>query len=301
MNTEVPNRALIPGEDVVLRQARALVGWVNPSEAIMMLLGRNPAPTDDTAGLAEEAAMYRSVVESRGLYEPKDPTVSEHPIVQLLDEIAARPAVQAAFHGVDWRPAVVDLTKVLSFQKLIFIDGSANYSASLNNSDLVDACLPSEQPAPPVGAIGDQDGKGFTISSLNTNLRIAGGQLSEAMVAPSPGQPSVKMQAITLLVSMGTSYLQVVRYKNRCFLRDGYHRAAQLMRAGITVVPCIFIEARSFDEVQPPVGAFAYEVLYGERPPALNDFWDDTVSREITQLAVRKVIRIRGEEFAVPR
>jgi hypothetical protein len=36
----------------------------------------------------------------------------------------------------------------------------------------------------------------------------------------------MKMQATTLLVNFGTSYLQVAHYNGRYFLRDGYHRAA---------------------------------------------------------------------------
>jgi hypothetical protein len=46
----------------------------------------------------------------------------------------------------------------------------------------------------------------------------------------------MKMQATTLLVNFGTSCLQVAHYNGRYFLRDGYHRAAGLVRAGITVV-----------------------------------------------------------------
>lgn len=296
-----PPSGLVPGEDVVHRPARALIGWVSTSEAITMLLGHTPGPNDDTARLAEEAAACREAVDARPPYEQADPLIPDHPLVARLDDIAARPAVHAAFHGMQWRPAVVDLTKVLSFQKLVFTDREMASAGRPSETELLELCLPSDQPAPPVGAIGDPDGKGFTISSLNTNLRIAGGQVGEAVVASAPDQPSVKMQAITLLVSMGTSYLQVARYRNRSFLRDGYHRAASLLQAGVTAAPVIFIEARSFEEVQPPTGALPYEVLFGERPPALTDYWDESVARVIRQLAVRKVIRVRGEEFAVPR
>ena len=45
----------------------------------------------------------------------------------------------------------------------------------------------------------------------------------------------------------------------------------------------------------------AYEVLYGDTPPFLSDFWNNDVATDISQPAVRKVVRIRGEEFVVPR
>jgi hypothetical protein len=170
-----------------------------------------------------------------------------------------------------------------------------------DDESLLELCIPRNQPQPPSGAFTDQDGKGFTVSSFNPNLRIAGGQIGEAQVSQAPGLPPVKMQAISLLVFMGASYLQVVRYKGRSFIRDGYHRAVGLLREGRFEVPCIFIEARTFEEVGAAQGAFSFETLFDSRPPHLMDFWNDRVSRDIHQVAVRKVVRVTGEEFVVPR
>jgi hypothetical protein len=197
---------------------------------------------------------------------------------------------------------MVDLRRVLSFQKLINIDGlDERLALASTATGLLELCIPSEQPMPTLGGFSDPDGKGFTISSFNPNLRIAGGQLAEAHVAPAPDMPTVRMQAITVFVHMGTSYLQVVTYKGRSFIRDGYHRAAGLFKRGHFVVPAIYIEAETFDQVGMVAGALSYEVLYGDTPPALADFWDNDVSGDSIQPAVRKVVRVRGEEFVVPR
>ena len=265
-----------------------------------MLLGRNPTPNDDTSHLADIAKKCADAVAGRAPYEPVDPRTPNNDFDEALAEVAKRPSVQATFHNLTWHTAVVDLTKILSFQKLVFTDQWDNNDVP-KRSELIEICLPSEQVAPPIGALSDPDGKGFIISSLNPNLRIAGSQLNETDVAPGPGQPSVRMQAVTLFISMGTSYLQVIEYRGRCFLRDGYHRAARLLRAGIEAVPCIYIQAKSFEDFQMPSGSLSYEILYGERPPTLTDFWDGDVSSEIFQLATRKVVRIRGDELVVPR
>ncbi len=228
------------------------------------------------------------------------------PIVDLesdsIKAIAGRTEIAANFPGMNWRPAVVDLRKVISFQKIIYVDGLDERLAGASSTEgLYELCIPETQPPPPSGAFTDTDSKGFTISSFNPNLRIAGGQLTGADVSPGPGVPPVRMQAVTLLVYMGTSYLQVVRYRGRSFIRDGYHRAAGLLKLGIYDVPCIFIEAESFEQVGAPAGAFTYEVLYGERPPLVQDFWQASVAADVSQVAVRKVIRITGQEFVVPR
>jgi len=290
------------GEQVVMRQVRVLLGWLSDQEATQLLLGHAPLPTDDVSPYLRAAAISRQVVEKRLPYVPSDPRSATTDV--RIAAVAQRPEIQANFHGLEWQPAIVDLREVVSFQKLINADGLDSRLGSVTASDLdrlLDICLPTAQATPPVGALTDADGKGFTISSLNPNLRIAGAQLSDAMVSPGPGLPAVKMQAVTMFVSMGTSYLQVIRYRERSFIRDGYHRAAALIRRKIYEVPCIFIEARRFEDLACPLGSFPYEVLYGSRPPMLVDFWSQEVGADATQLAIRKVIRIRGEEFGVPR
>jgi hypothetical protein len=271
-------------------------------EAIAALLGRNPVPTDDLPSLRKQHAAKQAAVAQLDIRQPEDPIVSD--AGQRLDEIRSRPEVAANFSGMNWRPAIVDLRRVLSFQKIIYTDGLDERLKGAGTEDgLYELCVPRKQLSHPLGAFNDPDGKGFTISSFNPNLRIAAGQISEANVSPGPNLPTVRMQAVTLLVYMGTSYLQVVRYGDRTFIRDGYHRAAGLLKARIYHVPCIFIEAVTFEQVGPVQvpGAFSYETLYSQRAPLLADFWNDDVAATVSQPAVRKVVRIRGEEFVVPR
>lgn len=291
---------MIQGEEVLHRSARALIAWMSEPEAVVSLLGRNPLPGEDLAAYRRKHAQARAAVGNLEAQSFTDPLVSDSG--DQFNEIRTRPEIAANFPGLVWRPAIVDLRRVLTFQKVIFTDGlEERLREARSEAGLYELCLPRQQPRHPAGAFTDADGKGFTISSFNPNLRIAAGQLSEADVSPGPGMPTVRMQAVTLLVNMGTSYLQVVRYRGRSFIRDGYHRAAGLLQLGINEVPCIFIEAESFDQVGMVPGAFSYEVLFGDRPPFLADFWNDTVSAEVSQPAVRKVVRVRGEEFVVPR
>jgi hypothetical protein len=291
---------LISNEPVLRRQARALIGWMPEPEAIAALLGRNPLPDEPTENIRAEIARARHEVSRLRNLDLEDPIVAGDE--DILNAIAKRQEIAANFPGMKWKPAFVDLRKVISFQKIIYVDGlDERVGGSSDVKSLVELCIPSEQAPPPLGAFTDPDGKGFTISSFNPNLRIAGGQLSEAQVSPAPGLPAVRMQAVTMLVYMGTSYLQVARYRGRSFIRDGYHRAAGLIKRGIHSVPCIFVEADSFEQVGALAGAFTFEVLYGDRPPLVMDFWNEAVTREVSQLAVRKVVRVRGEEFVVPR
>jgi hypothetical protein len=290
----------VSGEDVIRRPGRALVGWMAEAEAIAAMLGRTPTPADDVAELRNRAAEARRSVESRPVMTSSGAIVDETD--PRLVAVQTRQDLASNFPGLKWRAAIVDLSKVLSFQKVIAVDGLDDRLAGAEDTDqLLDLCLPTMQPMPPLGTFNDPDQKGFTLSSVNPNLRIAGAQVGSADVAPEPGKPAVRMQAVTFLIHMGTSYLQVVEYRGRCFVRDGYHRAAGLLRRGIQEVPCVFISAQSFEEVGAVSGMLTYEVLFGERPPLVADFWDDSVAAQIEPPAVRKIIRITGEEFAISR
>lgn len=290
-------------EEVSRRRVRMLLGWMTEHEGVSALLGRPPMLGEDVTAPRAIWQAARNAVQARPVYIPGRVLLDNGDRTQL-DAIAHRPGVAAAFSGMIWRPEWVDLGEVLSFQKGIVLDGADERigSADRDADALFRLCIPDEAPAPSQAAISsDPDNKGFTISSLNPNLRIAGAQVSDADVSPALGMPPTKMKAFTILAFTGLSYLQVVRYRDRCFVRDGYHRATGLLRRGVRAVPCIFIEARNFGEVGCPPGSLTDEIMYGDRPPRLVDFWDDATSREVQQIAIRKVLRVRGDEFLVPR
>ena len=277
---------------------RTLTGWLPEDEGIQLLLGRVPTPADDVAAIRRQLSDRRAAVADREPYGASDPMV-EPEGRSGLDAVSSRPEVRAAFEGMDWRVTTVNLESVLSVQKAIRVSGLDERMARLRQDGgaLLEFCLPSEQPSSPARAFADVDGRGVTMSSPNPNLRLAGMQVVQPPAGPDA--PPVQEQGLMVLVQLKASYLQVARYHGRHFLIDGYHRAAGLLRAGITTVPCVFIEAQSFEQVVSMPGLFTYETVFADRPPRLVDFWDPEVSDDVVRPAVRKVIRVRGDEFVV--
>lgn len=291
--------ALVHGEPIAMRPTRILLGWLGDAEAVRQLLGRNAMPQDDLAPVWERISNARAAVMMRPAFTAYDPVVDGDQAV--LAQIAERPELRAAIPDAPWSVEWIDLTRVLSVQKLINTDGLGLRVDAVKDDPaaVADLCLPAVQPAPPLGAFTDLDGLGITISSLNPNLRVVGSHVQETLLATTQDAPPQKMQAVTFFVNMGTSYLQVAHYRGRFFLRDGYHRALGLIHAGVKHVPAILIKAPTFQYVVPTPGLFDHEVAFGERPPLLADFWDDSVAADGTQPAVRKVVRMRAEQFAV--
>jgi hypothetical protein len=277
---------------------------MSDEEAVRTLLGALPGQADDLSTVKQTVAELRAAVRER----PK--ALLENPVVAgdraALDEVASRPAVRASFVETPWRIEWVDLAKLLSIQKIIKTAGLdlRVASAATDPAALVELCLPNEQPAPPQPFFWDPDARGFTISSASPNLRIAGpGQVNEAVMATPDGVPGRKLLAVTFPIDIGAtgaSYLQVAHYQGRYFLRDGYHRAAGLLRSGIRVAPAVLVEAPSYEFVIASVpGLFAYEVAFSDQPPLLTDFWNGSVAAEAFQPTIRKIVRVHAEEFVV--
>ena len=181
--------SLVQGEPIAQRSARVLVGWLPPKDAVNQLLGRNPMPQDDLTAVNQLIANTRSAVLQRPATVMGDPVVAGDR--SLLDQVAGRPEVHAAFADVPWRIEWVDLTRVLSVQKMITTDGLELRvaEATADPDALVELCLPAAHPAPPLGAFGDPDGHGFALSALNPNRRVVGNNVAEALVSASPQVP----------------------------------------------------------------------------------------------------------------
>jgi hypothetical protein len=291
--------ALVQGEPIAMRATRVLLAWLSDTEAVSQILGRNPMPQDDLGPIRAQLARARLAVRARATFTPCNPVIDADR--KVLDQIAVRPELRAAIPDAPWTVEWIDLTRILSLQKLICTDGLDLRIDAVKDDPaaIADFCLPAAQPVPPLGAFTDTDGTGITISSLNPNLCVVGAHVQETLITTTQDAPPQKMQAVTFFVNMGTSYLQIAHYRGRYFLRDGYHRAVGLLRAGVTRVPAILIQAPTFQYVAPAAGLFDHEVAFGDRPPQLADFWDDSVSADATQPAVGKVIRIKADQFPV--
>lgn len=291
--------AVFRGEPLARHVGRSLTAWLSDDEALTALLGRNPIPEDDLTNQRQRIVKARDELAARPIFRPRSP-VLELSDRTHLDRAADRKDIQAAFASLKWTVEMVDLLVVQALQKQIRAEKLAERAAPVvaDPSRLTEFCLPGEQTEPPIGTFTDIDKLGFAISSVNPNLRIAGTNVSSAELS-TPAGP-VSMQALTFFINFGSSYINVARWEDRYFLRDGYHRVAALLKAGITRVPCVVVDAAvNSEEILPGAGTFSSDVFLGDRPPLLPDFFDPTVSDEVMRAATRKVIRVRGDEFFV--
>lgn len=274
------------------RAARALIGWMKPDDA-------HRAMMSNRGDMAIDANQILAVQQAHSAVAARPEGVDQHGVLMDigsdLDLHAAalrRTPAGAQMFAQGYRIAKVDLTRICGFQPTVFSDRAIERVAGVDPSSLTsmaEVTLPlAADPNLPVQF--DPVRQTIMVSSPDLNLRVVG----LAGPVPVPGGPPI----FGFGIALNPSYMQVVEYRGRHFLRDGYHRAYGLLTRGITVVPAFVREMTAFEEVVPdPRGMLPQDAYQGPRPPKLPDYLDDTVSAAASLPAPHKLLVIQALEL----
>jgi len=105
-----------------------------------------------------------------------------------------------------------------------------------------------------------------------------------------------------LAVHAGSPFFEVAEYAGRWFLRDGYHRAYNLLRAGVFFLPAVIVQARTLEELGAVLPQFFSElILLSDHPPFVSDFLDEALTIQYDRPQTIKTLRIIMEESIAPR
>jgi hypothetical protein len=235
---------------------------------------------DDLARVRESAA---NLVQSCPEWDSISPVVddaTEH-LKDQLSTYATRNDVQMEFEGLEWRLAVIDLRRLLCFQRRLVLPAEDTQPESHHDfawQRRLDLAF-----SPPRASQFKQrfNPTELTLQTDNPDFSVRLKPIS------SEAEPFV------LALHHGSPFMEVARYRDRWFMRDGYHRAYRLLRACVFAVPAVMVEARSLKElgaVQP--WFFPEDILFSRRPPAVSDFASEDFVLRWRRPVRRKVIRI---------
>lgn len=272
-----------------MRPARALVGWMAPGAAELMLASNTmgvPLNEEQRSRLDQ----MREAVAGRPAGLDQTGLVSTPP--PALDSYLARLQATAAGEQMireGWEVQLIDLDRVIAFQPHVFTDAAAPRVAALDVDDLsavAQLTLPIEQ-STAVKAQFDQLRQVHMVMSANPNLRVAVNFTTEVN----------GMLGFGFAVAIPPPFMQVACFEGRFILRDGYHRAFGLLSRGVTHVP-VFV--RNFDSLEQfvPAGMLPHGAWLGQRPPLLRDYRDDSVAENINLPATQKMIVIQAIELS---
>jgi hypothetical protein len=211
----------------------------------------------------------------------------------MLQPQRLRPELHAEMRGLDWSLGVVDLRRLIAFQRRLVLDPEVQPLRVPAQEDWQALCgLAFEGRRSLAHCVGQArshtDGYEVRLHSSNPDLRVT-------LAEPYTGD------TLPLRLTGGCPFFEVAEFRGRWFLRDGYHRAFQMLRAGVTKGFAVIVRARTLEElgaVEPFF--FGEETLFSARPPRVTDFLDEDLVLTYARPRMRKTISVRIEESLEP-
>jgi hypothetical protein len=273
------------------RPTRLLLAYATQQEAINHLVDAVPPSPEE---LAKVAARWQGATSALATGGPRPPVEPEpRSLPAALEDWAERISSSAQFQFLlgSLQPefAMLSISRLIAIQKFVYSD--ANSQDAPNAKDEL-GLFQLTTPEPRLTAratIKDEASLSYTMASENPNLRVGGMAESDVMVTtPSGGQ--MPLHVFGYFATYGGPWMQVARLQGRWFLRDGYHRAYNLLQHGVDRVPCVVVSAGALADLGfVRAGFVGPEVLLGDRPPRVGDFVDDNVAVNGSIIPVRKV------------
>lgn len=274
------------------REARALVGWLDPAEA-KRALTRAAGDAADPTQIAAQVESARKAAAARvphadggGVVFDAPPSLEGH-----IDRLRSDPLLSASFDE-GWSVRMADLTRVSPIQGYVFTDhplhgdmqSSASDPASLASLTLpmrADVDLPFQY---------SREMRAWIFTSDDFNLR----ELSNfhTKIAPAVG-------SFGFVVSLAPSVMRVVVCGDRYLLQDGTHRAYGLLRRGISHVPVFFRRRDQYPEVRDRPAMLPSAAVLGPRPPLLTDFLRPEFYTVAPIPLMKRMLVIQASDYSV--
>jgi hypothetical protein len=267
--------------------ARALLGWLSDKQARGALTSHR-RDLDLTDEQLRAVGAARATVAARARFAAASPIVSPCPDALYVHRDALYGHERfRTFREEGWEIAIVDLARVCVVQHTVLAEPDPRI-AGVKADDLATLAaitLPIPDPQTLTYQV-DSLRNVAAIWSFDGNLRVVGFAAREVPRGTHMG----------FIVEIATSYLQVADVGGRFVLRDGNHRAATLVKRGITRVPALVRSFAQGEDLGVPKGVLSPATYLGERPPTPVDYWNDAVSASVLIPRRRKLVLIQGLE-----
>jgi hypothetical protein len=293
-------------DNAEFRRGRALLGFVSEQDAVNFLNGmcviQNQNELDAYKEKWRHAADLAARIKLRTL-SPVNQQELPHSYSGHAKQLTEQPAFRQLF-GTNFALREVELERLIAFQRYIDSEHSKELATKMASDEksVLECCLPLEF-RQNLQVTFDQTIPGVTFSSVSPKLQLAGLQLV-GLGGPEVtlgGQP-VAQPGVLFAIGTQQNYVQVARYKNRYFLKNGYHRAYAALLSNRRHIPAVVSEFDDFAGVGALNPAFfPKELLMSDAPPLLPDFLNDGIALDVRLIPMRKIIRVRVDEFLAPR
>ncbi len=205
---------------------------------------------------------------------------------RLRDLVFEDPICQRSFFMVPIEIAMIELERLVVFQKFINLDYVRRLKERLGPApsevDVFRFCLPWDHPAPEVKVARSGDNS-WVFVSPSKDFRFLEPALLRGDQIPTYAPQGPVSGVVALVVGFGSNFLNAIHAENRLVLNNGSHRAFALRDAGVTRVPCIVQRVTRREELEmcPAVQQNPDLYLKHPRPPVLKDYFDPQLRKVI--------------------
>jgi hypothetical protein len=259
-----------------------LLGWEG-FDGSMLLSGNNPDLVTEEHRKKNQFAITK--LKERQPFEIQKNIISETNS-SLSEYLAEFWQLNPNLIQEGWTVKIADLRGVCTIQPQVEIINSkerTKVNDSENQVELANISIPKAN-VNPLSASFDQTKNSFVFSSPNPNLKL---------LSPINTQEGI----FGFVVGVANSFMQVVKVRDRYFMRDGHHRAYGFLSNNINLVPVLYREFNSINEMGLPQGLFPAETLIGDKPPRLLDYFEEDVSGIAEFTRPTKVVVVQGLEI----
>jgi hypothetical protein len=207
-----------------------------------------------------------------------------------VQRVMEQPDCKSAFPENLWSPALIEISKIIPLQPNLDVEYAESFGdATLdpkNPASAVRLCLnPSYTTGFQVRV--DESQKAMTVSGVNPSLEVVGLRYSQ--------QEEQGQVLVSFMIAPRPNIVAVAYEGGRYFLLNGYHRVYRLLQAGFSQVPCMVRDDGAYGN-----GFFPDEVLASPHPPLFPHFADPTLGVIVPFRALKRIVRLRPDEYFVP-
>jgi len=220
----------------------------------------------------------------------------------LRDEVLNDPLFQQAFGTLPADIAVVELDRLVVYQKHVNLDYVPHVQSRLGSApseeDVFRVCLPFDHPQPVVRWMRSHHNT-YVFFSPSNDLRFLDSAVLDFGQILGYAAPGAVSAVVALVVGFGSNFLNAIHVENRLILNNGSHRAFALRHLGLTHVPCIVQHVPSREELKIIASSSLSRnldlCLRHPRPPVLKDYFDPQLRKVVPVPRRLRQVRVKFE------
>jgi hypothetical protein len=221
------------------------------------------------------------------------PQAHQEYVADLIERPWLKKELDETLQGATFK--LVEIEPLLAMQFAVDTDRSSFLTNLLPKNPSIEAllktCLPKEKPEEKIDFVRSNHKHSMLVVSRNLSLKV---KKEGAMETETAGGTKVHV-GIELVFPV--PLVHVVKFNDRCYLHNGFHRAYGAKLAGATHVPCIFRDV----ETSADVGiarheTFDLDLLQSANPPTLAHYTQDR-AYDVQLKTLKKVLQVSWSEY----